>query len=228
MTKKIIKKVEVKKQPIKKEVAKKELPKKGVKAGTKRGSYKKKNKTDLVTHNEFLKGVNETIENKIDLTEIETENKTETETEIKTETETKTETENNEQFEGFINENKTDEEFKEVSMDELNTENNAIQKTNIDKAQFSHLVNGYMLLTLVDFIFPFFILKVLKVVNKSEKARSIKMADIKLTSDQKLALKESADIIAKMVFDKLSPETVFFFGLGIFYFDNVNNQMSEK
>ena len=78
------------------------------------------------------------------------------------------------------------------------------------------------------FIFPFFILKVLKVVNKSEKAKSIKMADIKLTSDQKEALKDSADIIAKMVFDKLSPETVFIFGLGLFYFDNISNQFEKN
>ena len=138
--------------------------------------------------------------------------------------------ENNEQFENFVNENKTDEEFKEIEISEIQSTNVLQTNSNqqLDKGKFAHLVNGYMLLTLVDFIFPFFILKVLKVVNKSEKAKSIKMADIKLTSDQKEALKDSADIIAKMVFDKLSPETVFIFGLGLFYFDNISNQFEKN
>lgn len=230
MAKKIIKPI-AKKAPIKKEVAKKETTKRGVKAGVKRGSYKK-NKEIETNHETFLNGVNETIEkNEVENIEVEkTENEISEVENIEVEKIENEILENNEQFESFVNENKTDEEFKEVEISEIQNTNslqiNSSQQ--LDKGKFAHLVNGYMLLTLVDFIFPFFILKVLKVVNKSEKAKSIKMSDIKLTPDQKEALKDSADIIAKMVFDKLSPETVFIFGLGLFYFDNVSSQFEKN
>lgn len=229
----LIKKSSVKKAP------EPEIKKKGVKIGTKRGSYKKNKET--TTHDDFLKGVNETIDTKTSVNETKEiigndNNNPNNNTDIinnnivnipiNNDT-LKNDDVTNEQFENFVNENQTDEEFKPIEITDIQNISSA-QNQQLDKQQFAHLVNGYMLLSLIDFVFPFFILKILKVVNKSEAVKQIKMSEIKLTNDQKLALKESADIIAKMVFDKLSPETVFIFGLSLFYFDNVSTVLEDR
>lgn len=87
------------------------------------------------------------------------------------------------------------------------------------------LVNGYMLLSLCDFIIPNGLLFVWKMVD--ERVAQIKVADVKLDKDQKAALKESADQVAMYIFQKVNPLVIFGVGMAVMYASNIQSALSE-
>lgn len=136
----------------------------------------------------------------------------------------------NEQFKNFINENKTNEEFKENDVNNFN--NNEIEqnfKTDESfKIEFKNLISGYMLLSLMDFVMPSAVIKIYGFVNKDFKKLNIKPNSLKLDSEQKEALKNSADEVAKYIFSKINPLTAFFIGASLFYGQNLLEQIELK
>jgi len=136
----------------------------------------------------------------------------------------------NEQFKNFINENKTSEEFKENDVN--NFYNNEIEqnfKTDESfKSEFKNLVSGYMLLSLMDFVMPFAVIKIYGFVNKDFKKLDIKPNCLRLDVEQKEALKNSADEVAKCIFQKVDPIAAFFIGASLFYGQNLLEQIELK
>lgn len=213
----------------------------GVKAGVKRGPYKKKNQVDEDSNNinhindhtiEVNSAIN-TDNSNIDLqntneNNINEEQKTETTIEQPKETvieykEPETNDENI--FSSFVNENKTNEEFKEEEFKEVTVD----QATNLSKPQqqqFKVMINGYMLLAFIDFIMPLAFIKIGGYLYPDIK--KLKAKDIKLTQDQKDNLKEIADHMAQFVFQKMNPMTAFILMLGISYGGNIQDALAAK
>lgn len=187
----------------------------GVKKGVKRGSYKKK----------------PTEQPAEQTTEQPVEQPTEQPVEQPTEQPVERDFNINDQFNTFINENKTSEEFKESeSIININNESEANFNTGNEnfKSEFKNLVSGYMLLSLMDFVMPFAVIKIYSFVNKDFKKLNIKPNSLKLDSEQKEALKNSADEVAKYLFQKINPLTAFFIGASLFYGQNLFEQIELK
>jgi hypothetical protein len=92
------------------------------------------------------------------------------------------------------------------------------------------LVNGYMLLSICDFVFPVVLKKVVSIIDRNNKdlIESIKISELQLTNDQKDALKASADMVANYLFAQMSPITVFTLSLGVFYYSNLKMVIDDK
>lgn len=234
MAKKVVK-------PIKaKDIKVKPVTNRGVKAGTKRGEYKKKNKINdnndqvNVSNDNFAnsKPFNDNVNsiNSIDIetpvinTNIETPQETiETPIETKPIENTFTQNEVGEgAFNAFINENKTNDEFKEEEFKEVE---NKIQQTPQQEKQFKVLINGYMLLAFIDFIVPLFLIKVGGYLYPDFK--KLKAKAIRLTQEQKEGLREIADHMAQFIFAKMNPVNAFIIMLLISYGENAMNALSE-
>jgi hypothetical protein len=211
----------------------------GVKSGVKRGPYKKKNQIDEggnnINHvNDHTIKVNEGINNNDSIDSIEPKiEHIEPKKEIETTTETKEavaeykEPETNDEniFSSFIDQNKTNEEFKEEEFKEITVD----QATNLSKSQqqqFKVMINGYMLLAFIDFIMPLAFIKIGGYLYPDIK--KLKAKDIKLTQDQKDNLKEIADHMAQFVFQKMNPMTAFILMLGISYGGNMQDALAAK
>lgn len=194
----------------------KEIKKRGVQKGQKRGSYKKRNL-------------------------IETEIKTGIEPEIKTEPmiETKPEpiiepkiepviepkinpdfvqTSDEEKLNSFFNEYKQEADETEIQTESINEPVKRDEKIKV-------LINGYMLLSLCDVVFPYGLVYLLGFFNP--KYKKINPNKLKLEPEQKEALMASADEVAKYVFEKTNPLTVFVICLGLFYGTNLMNAINE-
>jgi hypothetical protein len=212
----------------------------GVKAGIKRGPYKKKNQldenivssgndTNIVSVNNDSDISNTGVNNNslsIQDAIIETETK-ETPIETKETVIEYKEPETNDEniFSSFIDQNKTNEEFKEEEFKEVTVD----QATNLSKPQqqqFKVMINGYMLLAFIDFIMPLAFIKIGGYLYPDIK--KLKAKDIKLTQDQKDNLKEIADHMAQFVFQKMNPMTAFILMLGISYGGNIQDALAAK
>ena len=64
--------------------------------------------------------------------------------------------------------------------------------------------------------------------NKDFKKLNTKPNSLKLDSEQKEALKNSADEVAKYIFSKINPLTAFFIGATLFYGQNLFEQIELK
>lgn len=141
--------------------------------------------------------------------------------EKKEDTEIKTETKQEEK-------NTEDIKNPDVDFTKINSNNSggAQPTTNIaNKTASPILVNGFMLLALCDIAIPSLIKWIYLKVD--EDAKSVKIKDAKLDEDQREALKESADIAAKYIFEKLHPLAAFGVGLIIFYGQNFMMEVNE-
>ncbi|MFN7676748.1 hypothetical protein [Flavobacterium sp.] len=210
----------------------------GVKAGVKRGPYKKKKEVNennntiinndvTIDHVELPNNNSDTIDipnSQINIIETETK---ETPIETKETLIEYKEPETNDEniFSSFVNENKTNEEFKEEEFKEVSVD----QATNLSKPQqqqFKVMINGYMLLAFIDFIMPLAFIKIGGYLYPDIK--KLKAKDIKLTQDQKDNLKEIADHMAQFVFQKMNPMTAFILMLGISYGGNIQDALAAK
>jgi hypothetical protein len=222
-------------------MSKNQIKKRGVKVGTKRGSYKKKNlnaleqfevKTDIKNkENEFNNSV---------INEVETETQTETQPEIKTETEVNNRGEDNynkffsEYGQPLENEDdlidtevKTENKEHENKTFDFTNSNTANSQTNFSETKKSSamLVNGYMLLALCDIIVPNAILWLYGKVD--ERAKRVKASDTKLTEEQREALLASAHEVAQYIFQHVNPAVIFFVGMGVMYGGNIQTEISK-
>lgn len=205
--------------------------KRGVKKGIKRGSYKK--------HKEFRDNL---------IVEKPAETETITETITETTPETKTELIDNsgdDKYNKFLNEygtpNETSETITETTPDNKTAEAEKTQNPSYDftnnngptqnnelnklKQNNAHLVNGYMLLALCDFVVPNVILKIYSFIDV--RASKIKVSNTKLDKDQKEALMESANICAQYIFQKVNPLVIFFVGMGVMYTTNIQSELEK-
>lgn len=120
-----------------------------------------------------------------------------------------------------------DEIKKEVEQNEQNLNNlNASQpgaasgETPIHSA-VKNIVDGYMLLTLMDTFFPM----ILKLAYK--KAKRLKDKDIQLSKDQKEHLEPIADEIAQQLLSFMDPVSLFFVMAGAMYWQNTSEALAN-
>lgn len=128
-------------------------------------------------------------------------------------------------------------EYKQVNENETlsestNTSNNSEpqQQQSSSTNNLKVLVNGYMLLTLMDIVFPVAIKFIFGMFNA--KAKKVSINDMKLEPEQKQSLMDSADEVAKYIFEKVNPLTMFLIASLLFYGTNfqtaLNNIKDEK
>lgn len=84
-----------------------------------------------------------------------------------------------------------------------------------------NVVDGYMLLTLMDTFFPMIIKMFVK------KSKALKDKDIQLTKDQKIHLEPIADEVAQGLLSFLDPVTLFFVLAGSLYFQNTAEALAN-
>ena len=217
---------------------------KGVKKGTKRGSYKKRikdetiiNKMDNVeiTNVQTLQSTNDTI---IEPVQNEPINKDEINTIDK-----QVNDEPNVSKSNFVNTGNEQQnqraEFQQTSAEEkLNSFFNEYQQINDEPndnknepQQSQHdpklkmIINGYMLLSICDVVFPYGIKFLFGLFNP--KAKKVKASDLKLEPEQRQALLPAADQVAQYVFEKANPMTIFIICMGLFYGTNFSNALNE-
>ena len=217
---------------------------KGVKKGTKRGSYKKKikdetiiNKVDNVeiTNVQTLQPTNDTI---IEPVQNEPINKDEINTIDKQVNDESNVSKSNFVYTGNEQQNQRA-EFQQTSAEEkLNSFFNEYQQINDEPndnknepQQSQHdpklkmIINGYMLLSICDVVFPYGIKFLFGLFNP--KAKKVKASDLKLEPEQRQALLPAADQVAQYVFEKANPMTIFIICMGLFYGTNFSNALNE-
>lgn len=218
-----------------------------VKLGTKRGSYKKKIKTDenninkldnLEIANEqpiqsandkIIESVpNETIvQNEIDSTNIEKTIQSNVSNGNTTNDEIKQQPERNE-FQTTSGEDKLNSFFNEYQQtdNEPNNEKFVPNESNpVRDEKLKMIINGYMLLSICDIVFPYGIKFLFGFFNP--KAKKVNAADLKLEPEQRAALLPAADQVAQYVFEKANPMTIFIICMGLFYGTNFSNALNE-
>ncbi len=216
---------------------------KGVKKGTKRGSYKKRikdettiNKMDNVeTTNEKSHSTNEPVIEPI-------QNEPVIEAQISTNDLSDSIKQPISQSNNFDNENKQRNErteFQQTSAEEkLNSFFNEYQQVNDEPndnknepeqrqqdPKLKMIINGYMLLSICDVVFPYGIKFLFGLFNP--KAKKVKASDLKLEPEQRQALLPAADQVAQYVFEKTNPMTIFIICMGLFYGTNFSNALNE-
>lgn len=85
-----------------------------------------------------------------------------------------------------------------------------------------NVVDGYMLLTLLDTFFPMIIKMFVK------KAKGLRDKDIQLTKDQKIHLEPIADEVAQGLLSFLDPVTLFFILAGSLYWQNTAEAIANQ
>lgn len=110
---------------------------------------------------------------------------------------------------------------KEVQDNEKNLQQpNGTEQSEIHKAA-KNVVDGYMLLTLLDTFFPMIIKMFIK------KSKLLKDKDIQLTKDQKIHLEPIADEVAQGLLSFLDPVTLFFVLAGSLYWQNTAEALAS-
>lgn len=215
---------------------------KGVKKGTKRGPYKQRIKKDETTINKIDSKeitVNETINNETieqrkinDVDTLQDYNNTEPETvnvNTSDENTTKPQAEtNNVNFTQTTGEEKLNSFFNEYQQVKENKPNETPQPTSNNfqnDPKMKMLINGYMLLSLCDVVFPYGIKFLFGMFDPM--AKKVNASDMKLEPEQRQALMNSADAVAQYVFEKTNPMTVFIICLGLFYGGNFNDALQR-
>lgn len=114
-------------------------------------------------------------------------------------------------------------EYQQIN-DEPN-ENNISQPEQKQDPKLKMIINGYMLLSICDVVFPYGIKFLFGLFNP--KAKKVKVKDIQLEPEQRQALLSAADQVAQYVFEKANPMTIFIICMGLFYGTNFSNALSE-
>lgn len=217
---------------------------KGVKKGTKRGSYKKKIKDETIINkmdnveitNEATQTTNDSnidsiqnepiIKNEISTNDIADGIKSDVSASNNINDEFKQQSERAE-FQQTTGEEKLDNFFNEYQQIKEETPNHEFtpQSQTAHNQQMKMLINGYMLLSLCDVVFPYGIKFLFGLFDK--RAKKVNASEMKLEPEQRQALMNSADEVAKYVFEKANPMTVFIICLGLFYGSNFNEQLNK-
>jgi len=120
----------------------------------------------------------------------------------------------------IFDEIKKEVEANEQNLNNLNAQNGTQGDTPIHSA-VKNVIDGYMLITLMDTFFPF----LLKLAWK--KAKKLKDKDIQLSKDQREHLEPIADEIAQQLLSFLDPVSLFFIMAGAMYFQNTSEALSN-
>lgn len=218
-----------------------------VKLGTKRGSYKKKIKTDenninkldnfeiankqpiQSANDKIVESVpNETIvQNEIDSTNIEKTIQSNVSDGNNTIDEIKQQHQRND-FQTTSGEDKLNSFFNEYQQtdNEPNNEKFVPDSSNpVRDEKLKMIINGYMLLSICDIVFPYGIKFLFGLFNP--KAKKVNAVDLKLEPEQRAALLPAADQVAQYVFEKANPMTIFIICMGLFYGTNFSNALNE-
>jgi hypothetical protein len=119
----------------------------------------------------------------------------------------------------IFDEIKKEVENNEKALNNLNTPGTPEGETPIHAA-VKNIVDGYMLLTLMDTFFPM----LLKIAYK--KAKRLKDKDIQLSKDQKEHLEPIADEISQQLLSFMDPVSLFFVMAGAMYFQNTTEALA--
>ena len=120
----------------------------------------------------------------------------------------------------IFDEIKKEVEANEKSLNDLNTTPGTPGDTPIHNA-VKNVVDGYMLLTLMDTFFPM----ILKIAYK--RAKKLKDKDIQLSKDQKEHLEPIADEISQQLLSFMDPVSLFFVMAGAMYFQNTTEALAN-
>lgn len=216
----------------------------GVKKGTKRGPYKKTiqnentiNKVDNVEiTNEKPQPTNEpviepiqnepVVKNEVSTNDLSDSIKQPTSDTNNSNNEVKQQPERTE-FQTTSGEEKLNSFFNEYQQinDESNNNNVNQQQQPQHDPKLKMIINGYMLLSICDVVFPYGIKFLFGLFNP--KAKKVKASDLKLEPEQRAALLPAADQVAQYVFEKANPMTIFIICMGLFYGTNFSNALNE-
>jgi hypothetical protein len=216
---------------------------KGVKKGTKRGTYKKRIKDETIINN--VDSVEATIENEqrtiepiiepiqnepIIKDEISADNLSNSVKQPISESNNSNDaikqpsertefqqTTAEEKLNSFFN------EYQQINDDPSDNKNEPEQRQQDPKLKM--IINGYMLLSICDVVFPYGIKFLFGLFNP--KAKKVKAKDIQLEPEQRQALLGAADQVAQYVFEKANPMTIFIICMGLFYGTNFSNALNE-
>jgi hypothetical protein len=108
-------------------------------------------------------------------------------------------------------------------LDELNNQYAIIEAPQQAEAPQRVLVSGLMLLIVCDAFFPAIISKIL-----SKRGKKIDTKKLKLTTEEKKELRETADEAAKFMFANANPIALFFIGLGSIYISKAVEYAEDK
>ena len=115
-------------------------------------------------------------------------------------------------------------EYQQVNEDPNNNNVSQTQQPQHDP-KLKMIINGYMLLSICDVVFPYGIKFLFGLFNP--KAKKVKASDLKLEPEQRAALLPAADQVAQYVFEKANPMTIFIICMGLFYGTNFSNALNE-
>ena len=115
-------------------------------------------------------------------------------------------------------------EYQQVN-DEPNDNNISAPEQKQQDPKLKMIINGYMLLSICDVVFPYGIKFLFGLFNP--KAKKVKVKDIQLEPEQRQALLSAADQVAQYVFEKANPMTIFIICMGLFYGTNFSNALNE-
>jgi hypothetical protein len=122
----------------------------------------------------------------------------------------------------IFDEIKKEVENNEQSLNQLNQQQGAPTGETPIHSAVKNIVDGYMLLTLMDTFFPM----ILKVAYK--KAKRLKDKDIQLSKDQKEHLEPIADEISQQLLSFMDPVSLFFVMAGAMYWQNTTEALSKN
>jgi hypothetical protein len=121
----------------------------------------------------------------------------------------------------IFDEIKKEVENNEKSLNALNTPTGTPEGETPIHSAVKNIVDGYMLLTLMDTFFPM----LLKIAYK--KAKRLKDKDIQLSKDQKEHLEPIADEISQQLLSFMDPVSLFFVMAGAMYFQNTSEALQN-
>jgi hypothetical protein len=121
----------------------------------------------------------------------------------------------------IFDEIKKEVEANEQSLNNLNTQGGTQPGETPIHSAVKNVIDGYMLITLMDTFFPV----ILKLAWK--KAKKLKDKDIQLSKDQREHLEPIADEISQQLLSFLDPVSLFFIMAGAMYFQNTSEALAN-
>jgi hypothetical protein len=114
-------------------------------------------------------------------------------------------------------------QYKNSSVENIGNQFTSSQSS---KPSLNVLVNGYMLLTIMDIVFPIGIKFIFGLFNKE--AKSVNISALKLEPEQKESLRPMADQVAVYIFEKVNPLTMFVLLSSFYYATNLQSEINKN
>lgn len=114
-------------------------------------------------------------------------------------------------------------QYKNASVENIGNQFTSSQSS---KPSLNVLVNGYMLLTIMDIVFPIGIKFIFGLFNKE--AKSVNISALKLEPEQKESLRPMADQVAVYIFEKVNPLTMFVLMSSFYYATNLQSEINKN